>query len=436
MKKHAICLFCAVLALYLPFSSALAAELPAAMSSYGVLIADSKGAFSFYDLNGKKGDQRIEIAQRTVMVPIKLLCSFMPDVDYSYDFGTGQAVLRNKKMGTRLIYVKDKKTAVFYGKNSKKGINKGLRYKMYLSKDSNAAMADAASLKWIMGNGGGFLSAGKAAMEKAGYAGSAYKGILAFQPYKKLTVLPKALNVRAHPIKTASNITKITIPEGYSAAQIFDLLTKRGISFSKDTLFAACDKMDVSGYELAGLIEGGAGRCFRLEGYLYPDTYEFYKNSPPEEIIGKLLANTDRKIKAADRILADDMGYSADEILTIASIIEKETGDKAQMPYVASVLYNRLNQKMKLQCDASIYYVERYVKPYISGDKNRYNAFYNTNKCPALPAGPICSPGANALYAALHPAETDYLYFCSDSDGAYYYAATYEEHLKNLEVIQ
>ena len=88
---------------------------------------------------------------------------------------------------------------------------------------------------------------------------------------------------------------------------------------------------------------------------------------------------------------------------------------------------------MKLQMDSSIRYVENSVKPYITGDINRYNSYYNTYKCPALPAGPICNPGKQWITAALYPADTDYLYFVNDANGNYYYASTYEEHIANCE---
>ncbi len=164
-----------------------------------------------------------------------------------------------------------------------------------------------------------------------------------------------------------------------------------------------------------------------MEGYLFPDTYEFYRLSKPEDVIGKFLRNTETKITEEDRNKAESLGYSVDDILTIASLIEKEAGDPEIMPNVASVIYNRLNINMKLQLDASINYVERYIKPYISGDINRYNSYYNTSKCSALPAGPICNPGKKAIQAALNPANTDYLYFYSDEDGKYYFTVTYDE---------
>ena len=89
---------------------------------------------------------------------------------------------------------------------------------------------------------------------------------------------------------------------------------------------------------------------------------------------------------------------------------------------------------MKLQMDSTIYYIERNVKPYLTGDINRYNGYYNTYKCAALPAGPISNPGLKTINAALNPADVPYLYFCHDENANYYYAETYEEHQENLKL--
>ncbi|MEG2429885.1 MAG: endolytic transglycosylase MltG, partial [Oscillospiraceae bacterium] len=100
---------------------------------------------------------------------------------------------------------------------------------------------------------------------------------------------------------------------------------------------------------------------------------------------------------------------------------------------VSSVLFNRLKAKMKLQCDPTITYVEGAIKPFITGDKNRFNTAYNTYKCPALPAGPICNPGLSAILAALNPAKTDFLYFAMDKNNTHYYAKTLAQHNENCK---
>lgn len=227
----------------------------------------------------------------------------------------------------------------------------------------------------------------------------------------------------------APKTVRVTFPEGYSVAQIFNRLEEKGVCSAAE-LFATVNTYDFSYYPLVAQIgtTGTGNRCFRLEGYLFPNTYEFYLNDKPENVIGVLLRGAQSKITTARP------GYTIDETLTVASLIERETDDPAQMANVASVIYNRLESGMKLQIDATIVYVERYIKPYISGDVNRYNADYNTYKCPGLPAGPICNPGSAAINAAVNPAQTNYLYFVTGG-GQTLYASTYEEHQQNCQAL-
>ena len=230
---------------------------------------------------------------------------------------------------------------------------------------------------------------------------------------------------------TARQTVRITVPEGMTLTQIFKKLEEQGVC-SFDALLQTAESYDYSYYPLIAARPDNT-RAFRLEGYLYPDTYDFYKNEPPQDAIGRFLRVTEQRITAADRSRAQAMGYSVDQILTIASIIEKEGSNPAQVATIASVIYNRLKAHMPLQMDSGITYIESRVKPYISGDQNRYNSLYNMYKCSGLPAGPIGNPGKTTIQAALHPAETDYLYFCHDQSANYYYAATYEEHQENLK---
>ena len=231
---------------------------------------------------------------------------------------------------------------------------------------------------------------------------------------------------------TAKQTVKITINEGDTLTQIFKKLDENGVA-DFDALMETSQNYDYSYYPLVAAIPSGKNRCFRLEGYLFPDTYEFYLNQKPQDAIGKFLRNGKAKITDSMKSQASALGYSIDEILTVASIIEKEGANSNEVAKIAAVIYNRLEAGMKLQMDSSIYYIERHVKPYISGDINRYNSDYNTYKCSALPAGPISNPGMRTINAALNPADVDYLYFCHDENANYYYAETYEEHQENLK---
>ena len=133
---------------------------------------------------------------------------------------------------------------------------------------------------------------------------------------------------------------------------------------------------------------------------------------------------------------AEELGMSMDEVITLASIVQQEASVPSVMANVSSVLHNRLNSPSYpcLQCDATIFYLKRSVKPYIGEEQaNKYDEFYNTYDRKGLPAGPITNPGIEAINAALNPADTEYYFFVTDNDGNYYFAKTYREHLENCK---
>lgn len=220
---------------------------------------------------------------------------------------------------------------------------------------------------------------------------------------------------------------RVVIPEGFTLSQIGDRLEAKGVCKKADLLKTA-NSYDFSYYSLISKLGTNANRCYKLEGYLFPDTYDFYLNMKPQDALGKMLRGSQNKIGSS-------YSYSSmttDQVVTLASMIEKEASNPTEMKKISSVFHNRLKAGMKLQADPTIIYVESYLKPNLTGDINRYNSYYNTYKCPALPAGAICNPGQAALDAAAHPADTNYLYFAADKSGNYYYAATYDEHKANL----
>lgn len=230
----------------------------------------------------------------------------------------------------------------------------------------------------------------------------------------------------------APKILTLSIPEGYTLARIGMVLEDMEVC-TTDEFIAAAQDGDFDSFPLVAAQNPSQERCFRLEGYLFPATYEIYSTDTPDAIIRKILDHTETMISADLRSRIDASGYTIDEILTLASIIEKEAFGHGQMAGISSVLHNRLDAGMQLQCDVTITYVTGAIHPFISGDKDRYNSFYNTYKCKALPAGAICNPGMDAILAALAPAETDYFYFVTDADKNYLYAETGEEHLVNVE---
>ena len=229
-------------------------------------------------------------------------------------------------------------------------------------------------------------------------------------------------------VSSSLQAAQITFPEGTTLAKMCMLLDEAGIA-DLDALLKAAETMDLAAYPLAEAIPMSADRCYRLEGYLFPDTYEFYLGEPPESILGKMLETTQARIpqEYADR--AEELGMSMDDAIILASLIQKEAGPESEMPHVSSVLHNRLEAGMQLQLNATITYVEYVILPFYPDTRDRYAPVYNTYKCAALPAGPICNPGLPALQAALWPENTEDFYFAMDDEGNHYYSQTYEQHV-------
>lgn len=244
---------------------------------------------------------------------------------------------------------------------------------------------------------------------------------------------------RQEDASTTSNIVRVTFPEGYSVTQVAERLEKNGVCTAEEFLTAVNpENPGESAYGLVRELASAEHRAYLLEGYVFPDTYDFYRNEPVSSVIGRFLKNSERKLTDEIKTKAESLGFTVDEVLTIASIIQKEAGLKEQMTKVSSVIHNRLSASYnKLECDVTINYLEKYVIPYLDpeSDTSRYNEYYNTYKCKGLPAGPICNPGIEAIEAAVNPEDTDYLFFVTDKEdpSIYYYAVTYEEHKANCK---
>lgn len=182
-----------------------------------------------------------------------------------------------------------------------------------------------------------------------------------------------------------------------------------------------------------------AKRRYVLEGYLAPDTYEIYIGATPSEIISKLLAQTERIFTTASQDRADELGYTLDEILTLASMIEKEAST-ADFAKVSAVFHNRLKAGMKLQSDVTIHYVTGVRKMALTNSDLALDSLYNTYQVTGLPLGPICAPSAEAINAALYPDETfiaeNYLYFCATSPNSteLHFSRTLQEHEQAVSI--
>ena len=217
----------------------------------------------------------------------------------------------------------------------------------------------------------------------------------------------------------------ITITEGMNLSQIFDLMEDRGVA-SKEDLMEQAANYD---YAFDFLQDIPLGDANRLEGFLYPDTYQFYTPHNTVYAINKLLVRFDEVYDETMREQVANSGYSLREILTIASLIERET-DGEDQDQIASVIYNRLNNpdagtQGYLQIDATLVYINGGKQP-TEADKS-IDSPYNTYKYKGLPPAPIANPGKEAIQAALNPASTDYFYYALGDDGKHHYFKTYDQ---------
>lgn len=238
----------------------------------------------------------------------------------------------------------------------------------------------------------------------------------------------------------AAETKSLTFPEGWTIDQIVDRLSSNSICSAK-SLYDALEKSEFSSYDFVQAIPAAEGRYYKLEGYLFPDTYEFYVDSNPNDVINRFLENYQEKIKKVQVDKAKELGRTWDEIMVIASIIQKEAGDKSQMADISAVIYNRLNDKSGLypllQMDSTQAYYYNYIEKHLGTDaqKRLYQGAYDTYdaRCTGLPKGPICNPSMEAIEAALNPKQdSPYFYFNHAKDGTMYLAKTYTEHEANL----
>jgi UPF0755 protein len=224
----------------------------------------------------------------------------------------------------------------------------------------------------------------------------------------------------------------LMIPEGFTLARIGMELEEMGL-FTAAEFIDTAQNGDFSEFSLVAAQNFNPNRCFTLEGYLFPDTYEIYADDPPEAVIRRMLANLERRINDDLRREIAESGYTFDEILTIASIIEKEALGVDVRLLVSSVIHNRLNIRMMLQMCYTDIYVRHVIEPFVDGGIERFNEFYNTYRAAALPPGAICNPGLAAIRAALNPADTAYFFFISDPEDNFHFAAGWDQHVANVQ---
>ena len=253
-----------------------------------------------------------------------------------------------------------------------------------------------------------------------------------------------------------TDIVTVQITEGMNVIEIANTLHEAGVTTDIQKFLDMCnsDQFD-DDFTFLKSITNKSERYYKLEGYLFPDTYDFYLGEDPKLTITRFLNNYENKIvlhkekyfdnekKSTLAEEAEGTGYTVDEILTIASIIQAEAASRDDMYYISSILHNRLEYGVdagvaQLNCDCTVYYPYRKASDVPESIRSTYHSNYNTNDFNGLPPGPICNPGTEAIKAAINPYESDYLYFCHDSSAngsTPYYAVSIDEHNYHLSII-
>ena len=222
---------------------------------------------------------------------------------------------------------------------------------------------------------------------------------------------------------------KFTIPEGFNVKQIIERLKDQNL-INEEKFVDILLNYDFN-YKFLEEID----RKFMLEGFLFPDTYEIKKGDTELEIIKKMLSKFDKVFKDEYYTRLEELNMNVNQVITLASIIEREAKRSDEKARISGVFYNRLSKKMLLQSCATVQYALGEVKPVLYDKDLEIDSPFNTYKNVGLPPSPIASPGETSIIAALYPEKNDFLYFNTTNlgDDSHYFSKTYKEHLKNIK---
>ena len=235
-------------------------------------------------------------------------------------------------------------------------------------------------------------------------------------PLKILETL-KAGRIVTHPI---------TIPEGFNLNQIADLLAQKGLSDKASFMKQAKDRSLIVKLDLSGET---------LEGYLYPDTYRFRRNETPDKIINVMVKHFWNIVSPLEEQI-NDSGMTLKQVITLASIVEKETASPEERPMIARVFLNRLKKNMRLESDPTVIYGICNFNGNLTRKDLKTKTPYNTYVIKGLPPGPIANPGLPSIKAVLNPAEGNYYFFVSKNNGTHYFSKTLKEHNRAVKRFQ
>jgi len=220
---------------------------------------------------------------------------------------------------------------------------------------------------------------------------------------------------------------KITIPEGYNLRQVAQVVSRAGFGTEADFFKVATN---------ADLVRSKGIDAKTFEGYLFPDTYYFTKDATPEKIISSMVKRFWSVFKPEWKNRAKTLGFTIHQVVTLASIIEKETGAAVERPIISSVYHNRLKLRMRLESDPTVIYGIRDFNGNITRKHLAENTPYNTYKIKGLPPGPIANAGIEAIEAALYPADTRFIFFVSKKDNTHQFSTNIKDHNKAVRKYQ
>jgi UPF0755 protein len=277
-------------------------------------------------------------------------------------------------------------------------------------------VADELNIREIITCKGLFLLWARAMGYSRNIKAGEYRLNAGMTPLKILRILGRGAII-THPV---------TIPEGFTIKQIGYLLGEKGL-VNKDEFLALAGDPDIAGrYGISGP---------GLEGYLYPDTYYFARGLSPMSVIDVMVRRF-KEVYAPFREIAERSGMTMEKVVTLASIVEKETGLGKERPIIASVFLNRLKKRMRLESDPTVIYG---IEDFDGNLQSRHlvqQTPYNTYVIRGLPPGPIANPGLEAIKAVLCPDKSNYLYFVSKNDGSHYFSKTLSDHNRAVEIYQ
>lgn len=226
----------------------------------------------------------------------------------------------------------------------------------------------------------------------------------------------------------------VVFPEGITLLEAAQKLEEKNVCDAKE--FIKIFNAGGFGFDFEEKVKNSSLKFYKMEGYFFPDTYQFYVEEDPRVVAKKIYRNFDARVTPDLYGRMNDLDMELEEVLTLASVVQAEASNTRDMKKVASVFFNRLNNPDEyplLQSDPTTNYVEEIIMPNIEFKSEAMFKAYDTYQGAGLPPGPICNPGLDAINAVLYPAETDYYYFCSNLEtGEFYYAETLDEHNQNL----